>query len=99
MNSSTKEREKLKLTREQACDILNDLQDPEGFTVVHDRIIGKTRWSIKYEIVIKRNSDGKYFKDSYRVGATESQDESAWEHTDPNFTEVFPVEKTYIDYV
>jgi hypothetical protein len=47
---------------------------------------------------VQRKSDGKYFKDGYRRGATESQDERPYEWSEPNFTEVFPVTKTYIDY-
>ena len=91
-------REKLQLTNEQARNILWGGDEDDAFVIIQDKIKSKTRWSIVYEIVIKRKSDNKYFKDTYRIGATESQDESPYEHTDPNFTEVFPVTKTYIDY-
>ena len=90
------EREKLKLTGEQARTIL--WSDDCNFEVVSDDIIGKSRWSIQHEIVIKRLSDGRFFKDNYSKAATENQDESPWEYTEPDFTEVFPKEKTIIIY-
>ena len=89
-------REKLILTSEQGRDIVYG--DDSNFVTIEDKIVGTRRWSIEYEIVVQRKTDGKYFKDGYRRGATESQDESPYEYSEPNFTEVFPVTKTYIDY-
>lgn len=89
-------REKLILTSEQGRDIVNG--DDSNFVTIEDRIVGTRRWSVVYEIVVQRKTDGKYFKDHYRRGATESQDESPYEYSEPNFTEVFPVTKTYIVY-
>ena len=88
-------REKLNLTSKQGRDIIDGHYN---FAIIEDKIVGKRRWSIEYEIVVQRKSDGKYFKDGYRRGATESQDERPYEYSEPNFTEVFPVTKTYIDY-
>jgi hypothetical protein len=88
-------REKLNLTSEQGRDIIDGHYN---FAIIEDKIVGKRRWSTEYEIVVQRKSDGKYFKDGYRRGATESQDERPYEWSEPNFTEVFPVTKTYIDY-
>ena len=88
-------REKLNLTSKQGRDIIDGHYN---FAIIEDKIVGKRRWSIEYEIVVQRKSDGKYFKDGYRRGATENQDESPYEWSEPNFTEVFPVTKTYIDY-
>lgn len=34
----------------------------------------------------------------WKVGATENQDEEPYEHTEPNFSQAFPVEKTIIVY-
>ena len=84
------EKEKLNLTREQAVDLLDG--DSEEFKIIKDEIVDTSRWSNIYEIIIQRISDGKYFKDSYSVGATESQDESPWEYDEPDFTEVFKKE-------
>ena len=89
-------REKLILTSEQGRDIVYG--DESNFVTIEDKIVGTRRWSIEYEIVVQRKSDGKYFKDGYSRGATENQDESPYEYSEPNFTEVFPVTKTYIDY-
>jgi hypothetical protein len=88
-------REKLNLTSEQGRDIIDGHYN---FAIIEDKIVGKRRWSTEYEIVVQRKSDGKYFRDGYRRGATEGQDERPYEHSEPNFTEVFPVTKTYIDY-
>lgn len=89
-------REKLNLTSEQGRDIVYG--DDSNFVIVEDRIVGTRRWSVVYEIVVQRKTDGKYFKDNYRRGATEMQDESPYEYSEPNFTEVYPVTKTYIVY-
>ena len=89
-------KEKLILTSEQGRDIVYG--DDSNFVTIEDKIVGTRRWSIEYEIVVQRKSDGKYFKDGYSRGATESQDERPYEYLEPNFTEVFPVTKTYIDY-
>jgi len=88
-------KEKLNLTAEQGRDIIDGHYN---FAIIEDKIVGKRRWSTEYEIVVKRISDGKFFKDAYRRGATENQDERPYEWSEPNFTEVFPVTKTYIDY-
>ena len=69
-------REKLNLTSEQGRDIVNG--DDSNFVIIEDRIVGTRRWSVVYEIVVQRKTDGKYFRDSYRRGATESQDESPY---------------------
>ncbi len=89
-------REILNLTSGQGRDIING--DDSNFVIIEDRIVGTRRWSVVYEIVVQRKTDGKYFKDGYRRGATESQDERPYEYSEPNFTEVFPVTKTYIVY-
>lgn len=90
-------REKLNLTSEQGRDIVYG--DDSNFVTIEDKIVGKRRWSIEYEIVVQRKSDGKYFKDIYcRGNVTEDQYERPYEYSKPNFTEVFPVTKTYIDY-
>jgi hypothetical protein len=89
-------REKLKLTREEALDIISD--DHNEFEVVVNEIQGTSRWSEHHYIVVKRKSDNKYFADSYSKGLTEMQDESPYEYNDPTFTEVFLKEKTITKY-
>ena len=90
-------REKLNLISEQGRDIVYG--DDSNFVTVEVRLIAKRRLVDDYKIVVKRKSDGKYFKDVYcRGNETEDQDESPYEWSEPNFTEVFPVTKTCIDY-
>ena len=91
------ERQKLQLTKEAARDAMSG--DLEGFEVIKDKICDTTRWSVHYELIIKRVSDGKFFRDYYSAGATEQQEESPWEYDEPDFTEVFPVTKEVIDYI
>ena len=88
--------EVLTFTKDEARDAM--WGDLDGFDLVEDKLVDTTRWSEIHEVVIKRESDGKFFMDSYSVGATEMQDESPWEYSDPNFVEVVPVEKTVIVY-
>ena len=90
-------REKLNLTSEQGRDIVYG--DDSNFVIVEGRLIVKRQLNDEYKIVVKRKSDGKYFKDIYcRGNVTEDQHERPYEYSKPNFTEVFPVTKTYIDY-
>ena len=90
-------REKLILTSEQGRDIVYG--DDSNFVIVEGRLIVKRQLNDEYKIVVKRKSDGKYFKDIYcRGNVTEDQYERPYEYSKPNFTEAFPVTKTYIDY-
>ena len=91
METATIEREKLVLTQEEALDIISD--DNKDFDVVFDIVTGKSRWSVNHSVIIKRISDGKFFKDYYSEGATEYQDESPWQNIEPNFIQVFEKEK------
>ena len=91
------QREKLNISKDDALEFtLGDNAD--GFKLIEDKLVDTSRWSEIHEIVIQRNSDGKYFKDSYSVGATEQQDEQPWEYEDPDFTEVFKKEVTTFIY-
>ncbi len=93
---TTQNREKLNLSPSDARLLI--WGDLEGFKIIDKEVIGKSRWSVHYRIVVQRESDGKYFSDEYQIGATESQDEQPYEYTEPDFTEVFPVEKKVIIY-
>lgn len=90
------EREKLQLTKKEAQAIV--WEDTSDYEIISDEVVDTRRWSADHEIIIKRLSDGKFFADGYSVGLTEMQDESPYEYSDPDFTEVFPVEKTIIVY-
>lgn len=64
-----------------------------GVQIVEDKIIDNSRWSIHHSLIFKW-LDGKFYETSYRVGATESQDEQAWEYDETiPCTEVAQVEK------
>ncbi len=90
------EREKLNLTKKQGQEIVSG--DSREFKTIEDKIIENGRWTLTYEIVIQRKSDNKFFSDTYRRGATESQEERPYEFDAPTFKEVFPVEKTITVY-
>lgn len=66
--------------------------------VVYDKIIDQTRWSVVHEAVFK--SEGSFYLTNYNVGATESQDESAYEYDDDGVkcTLVEPIEVKIIEY-
>jgi hypothetical protein len=91
------DRVKLTLTAEEGRSIVYD--DHDDFELISSEISDTSRWSIFYENIYKRISDGKFFKTNYSVGATECQDERPYEYDgDAHFNEVFPVEKTVIVY-
>lgn len=70
--------------------MLDILETPGA--IVQDRIINNSRWSIIHEIVFFH--DGKFYRSTYSVGATEIQDERPWEYTDEvDCVEVHQVEK------
>lgn len=92
-----KDRAKLDLTREQACELLDGFVS--DLEIVSDEQVGHRRWSVDHLLIIKRISDGKHFSDTYSVGATESQDERPWEYGAPDFRETYPVERVVVDFV
>jgi len=73
-------------------------QQLEQFSVMEQELIDTSRWSHIYTMVFE--FAGKYYESSYSIGATEQQDESAYEY-DPDLIEcreVKPVERTVIVY-
>ena len=88
-------KEVLKLTPQEGRNIVYG--DTTEFKVKHEQITQQSRWTIHYEIVVERLSDGKFFKSNYRVGATEMQDEEPYQYTEHAvFVEVKPTRKTVI---
>ncbi len=71
---------------------------PENGETIYDQIVGHGRWSVHHERVFK--FEGKYYRTTYSVGATESQDESPYDYEPGEIEcpEVFPVEKLQIVY-
>ena len=89
-------KDKLHLTKEEARNLVSGYLD--GYVVIQDKITSQSRWSLMHRIVVQRLSDGKYFADSYSVGATETQMEDAFDYSEPSFIEVEPIEKKVIVY-
>lgn len=58
--------------------LINVLDLPSS--AISDKIKDTSRWSVHHEIVFQY--DNKFYKTYYSVGATEQQDESAWEYDD-----------------
>lgn len=90
------DRIKLVFSREKAKHII--WEDDDEFNVIEKRIEDTSRWSINYSVVVQRISDGLFFSSSYSIGATESQDQEAYEYDKPEFTQVFKKEETITVY-
>jgi len=79
-------------------EFLKELTWGDDDAVVYDNIIDHGRWSVTHEMVFKH--EGKFYMTTYRVGATESQDESPYEYEDDMIPcdEVFEKTKTVTYY-
>ena len=70
--------------------LINELDLPYSAKI--DKVVDNTRWSVIHEIIFEH--EGKFYRTSYSVGATEEQDEGPWEYDDEvECTEVHEVEK------
>lgn len=69
--------------------------------VIKSTLVDSGRWSLVYERIYKDLDTGKFYSTSYRVAATECQDERPYENDGPEveFTEVVAREKVVIEYV
>lgn len=83
-----------------------DLQDvlygeSETLEMKENEFQANSRWSLFYSLVFQDKATGKFYHTSYSKGATEMQDESPFEHEGDEIEceEVFPREKTIIEYV
>lgn len=83
----------MKLTAEEGRMIIwGDHED--WVTVVEEKCIDQSRWSLIYEGVFKHLPSNKYYSLVWSVGATEQQDERPFEYVNPEPVEVRAVEKT-----
>lgn len=82
----------MKLTSEEARNMV--FGDHEDFNEVEINITDTSRWSILYEGVFKHLPTGKFYSTDWSVGATESQDERAFEYDDE--VELVEVEETQV---
>lgn len=96
MDNKEPQRESIRFTKEIAREL--EWGSDTRFEVVENVLYDSSRWALHYRLTIRRKSDGKFFQATYRRGATENQDEGAFEYTEPVFNEVFPVEKTITVY-
>lgn len=84
----------MKLTKEKALEIL----DGDVGEILDQKIIGNSRWSIYYDIIVKL--DDRFYRATYSVGATEMQDESPWQYEkEIEFREVEPIQVNMTIYV
>lgn len=83
----------MKISREWLVETLGD----KDVDVVNE-ISGHSRWSRHYHRVVR--FEGKFYRANYSEGATEYQDEGAYEHAPAEIecVEVYPVQKTITVY-
>jgi len=74
------------------------LQDKGGITI-YDKLISHSRWAVGHERVFEH--EGKFYRTTYCVGATEYQDEQLYmyEPDEIECTEVVPFEQVTIVYI
>lgn len=58
----------------------NEFLSEFGGETIEEHILAHHRWSVDYERIFKH--EGKFYRTSYSVGATESQDQSPYEYDD-----------------
>ncbi len=83
-------KENLKIDKQVAKDLAYGDYDNTVYEIISNKIIGKSRWSYTNELIVKTLVDSRFWKSFYSLGATESQDESPYEYSEPVFEEVFP---------
>ena len=83
----------MNFTKEFLLDSLDDAN-----ATVYDKIVDHSRWSIHFERVFKH--EGKFYRTNYSRGATEVQDERAYDYQQDAIEcpEVVPVEKLVTVY-
>ena len=86
----------LKSLDDESVDLV--IVDPPYFEIVKDTIVKKRRWSIDHQLIIRHLPTGKCYICNYSVGATECQEEMAWDYEEANFRECEPVQVTTIEW-
>lgn len=91
------ERNDIKLSAEDAR--LAVYSDHKDFEVISREIVSERRWVLTFEVILKQESTGNYYRTYYDRGKTESQDVVAYEYEEEvTFEQVFPVQKTITVY-
>jgi hypothetical protein len=63
-----------------------------GVEVLEDDVVAQTRWSVVHKMIVRIKD--KFYETTYKVGATECQDESPWQDNNVIvFNEMEQVEK------
>lgn len=81
----------MKLTKEEGRDIVYG--DHPDWVTEETEIIEQTRWSVLRTGVFTHVPTGTSYELTWSVGATEQQDEQAFEYDDPDPHEVIKKEK------
>lgn len=71
----------MKLTKEEGRDVV--YEDHHDWETVESHVEDNSRWSIIHEGIFYHKPSEKYYSISWSVGATESQDERAFEYSEP----------------
>ena len=92
---------KIRIPKDQLVGDWGLPHDPtNGAVVMEDAIVRHSRWSVHHRLVFA--VDGKFYRAEYSVGATEMQENGAWdEYEGCDFIEctiVEPLEKTVTVY-
>ena len=89
----------LKLTGEQARDLVYDEADPAlGLEVEFNEQTGSGRWMSHHRLIVK-DKDGRFWAVPYQQGLTESQDSKPFEdQAEVEFREVEKVPVTSYEY-
>lgn len=81
-------------------DLAYEEHDKNVYEVIYDEVCSHSRWNVGHSVVFKVKATGKYYSTYYSVGATECQNEGAYEWSG-EFTEcdeVAPVTKKVVVY-
>jgi len=76
----------MKLTKEDGRSVV--FEDHKDWETIEEQIIDTSRWSNIYEGVFLHKPTNKHYRTSWSSGATEMQEEMAFEYDDPEFVEV-----------
>lgn len=69
----------MKFKKEFMIDLVYGELEDEDASIVEDKIIETSRWSVIHKIVFKFND--KFYESNYSIGATEMQDEGPYEYS------------------
>jgi len=84
----------LKFKKEDLQNLVYD--ESTVLTKIRDTQTGNTRWCINYELIFR--FEGAYYRTNYRIGATEQQDQRAFEY-EPDLidcVEVWPEVESHV---